>query len=55
MITISKTFDFDAAHFLPKVAKNHKCRRMHERTHLDGAGEARSDPEVRQTGGLDAA
>ncbi len=27
--TISKTFDFAAAHFLPNVADGHKCRRMH--------------------------
>ncbi len=33
MITISKTFDFDAAHFLPKVPKGHKCRRMHGHTY----------------------
>lgn len=33
MITISKTFDFDAAHFLPKVADDHKCRRMHGHTY----------------------
>lgn len=33
MITISKTFDFDAAHFLPKVPKGHKCRRLHGHTY----------------------
>jgi len=32
-VTISKTFDFDAAHFLPNVARNHKCRRMHGHTY----------------------
>tara|TARA_Y100001951_G_C11124809_1_gene174863 strand:- start:73 stop:462 length:390 start_codon:yes stop_codon:yes gene_type:complete len=29
MFTISKTFGFEAAHYLPKVANDHKCRRMH--------------------------
>ncbi len=32
-VTVSKTFDFDAAHFLPKVPKGHKCRRMHGHTY----------------------
>lgn len=32
-VTISKTFDFDAAHFLPKVPEDHKCRRMHGHTY----------------------
>lgn len=31
--TISKTFDFDAAHFLPKVPESHKCHRMHGHTY----------------------
>lgn len=33
IITISKTFDFDAAHYLPNVAVGHKCRRMHGHTY----------------------
>ena len=33
MITISKTFDFDASHWLPKVPKGHKCGRMHGHTY----------------------
>ena len=32
-VTISKTFDFDAAHFLPMVADEHKCKRMHGHTY----------------------
>lgn len=33
-VTISKRFDFDAAHFLPKVPEDHKCRRMHGHTYV---------------------
>jgi len=33
MVTISKTFDFDAAHFLPNVPDNHKCKRLHGHTY----------------------
>ena len=32
-VRIAKTFDFDAAHWLPKVAEDHKCRRMHGHTY----------------------
>lgn len=32
-VTISKTFDFDAAHFLPNVEEGHKCRRLHGHTY----------------------
>lgn len=32
-VTISKTFDFDAAHFLPNVPDGHKCKRMHGHTY----------------------
>lgn len=31
--TISKTFDFDAAHYLPHVCEGHKCGRMHGHTY----------------------
>ncbi len=31
-IEIIKEFNFDAAHFLPKVPEGHKCRRMHGHT-----------------------
>lgn len=33
IVTISKTFDFDAAHSLPKLPKRHKCRRLHGHTY----------------------
>jgi 6-pyruvoyltetrahydropterin/6-carboxytetrahydropterin synthase len=32
-VTISKTFDFDAAHHLPLVDPMHKCFRMHGHTY----------------------
>lgn len=32
-VEIAKTFDFDAAHFLPHVPDGHKCRRMHGHTY----------------------
>lgn len=32
-VTISKKFDFDCAHRLPKVPRGHKCRRMHGHTY----------------------
>ena len=28
-IKLSKTFDFEAAHWLPTFAQGHKCRRLH--------------------------
>lgn len=30
---IAKTFDFDAAHWLPHVPDDHKCRRLHGHTY----------------------
>lgn len=33
-VTISKKFDFDAAHFLPSVHDGHKCKRMHGHTYV---------------------
>lgn len=30
---IAKSFDFDAAHWLPFVADGHKCKRMHGHTY----------------------
>lgn len=33
MLFIAKTFDFDAAHYLPRVADGHKCKRMHGHTY----------------------
>ena len=29
VVELSKDFRFEAAHYLPNVAKEHKCRRMH--------------------------
>ena len=41
MMEIWRPFDFDAAHYLPKVPEGHKCGRMHGHTyhvevHLSG-------------------
>lgn len=33
-VRISKKFDFDAAHWLPNVAPEHKCRRLHGHTYV---------------------
>lgn len=33
IVTISKTFDFDAAHRLTQVPANHKCHRLHGHTY----------------------
>ena len=32
-VTISKSFDFDAAHWLPNVDDGHKCKRLHGHTY----------------------
>lgn len=32
-VRIAKEFDFDAAHWLPRVADGHKCGRMHGHTY----------------------
>ena len=32
-VRIAKTFDFDAANFLPLVPYGHKCRRLHGHTY----------------------
>jgi 6-pyruvoyltetrahydropterin/6-carboxytetrahydropterin synthase len=47
MTTIAKTFTFDAAHFLPGVPDDHKCRRTHGHTYevtivLQGPVDART-------------
>ena len=35
-ISLTKTFDFEAAHFLPCFPEGHKCRRMHGHSfHVD--------------------
>lgn len=33
VVTISKQFDFDAAHYLPNVPDGHKCKRLHGHTY----------------------
>lgn len=33
MVRIAKTYDFDAAHWLPNVPPEHKCRRLHGHTY----------------------
>lgn len=33
-VRISKKFDFDAAHWLPSVPVEHKCRRLHGHTYV---------------------
>lgn len=33
VVTICKSFDFDAAHHLPRVPEGHKCKRMHGHTY----------------------
>lgn len=33
IVTIAKAFDFDAAHYLPLVKDDHKCKRMHGHTY----------------------
>ena len=45
-VTIAKSFDFDAAHFLTGVPPEHKCARMHGHTYrvelvLEGEPDAR--------------
>lgn len=45
-VRIAKTFDFDAAHHLPRVHHDHKCHRMHGHTYrveivLEGEPDAR--------------
>lgn len=32
-VRIAKSFDFDAAHFLPRVPDGHKCKRLHGHTY----------------------
>lgn len=42
---ISKTFSFDAAHFLPRVPDGHKCARMHGHTYHATVSLKRDDLE----------
>jgi 6-pyruvoyltetrahydropterin/6-carboxytetrahydropterin synthase len=44
-IKLSKTFDFEAAHWLPCFPDGHKCRRMHGHSfHVDVIVEGPVDP-----------
>lgn len=44
---ITKSFTFDAAHWLPAVPEGHKCRRLHGHTyHLVVALEGEPDPKL---------
>ncbi|WP_443945751.1 6-carboxytetrahydropterin synthase QueD [Pedobacter sp. AW1-32] len=36
MVTIYKTFAFDAAHFLPNVPEGHRCKQLHGHTYHVG-------------------
>ena len=44
---IAKTFSFDAAHWLPEVPPDHRCRRMHGHSYAVELGlEADLDPKL---------
>ena len=44
---ITKSFSFDAAHWLPEVSENHKCRRLHGHTYRIVLGlEGELDPRL---------
>ena len=44
---ITKSFSFDAAHWLPHVPEDHKCRRMHGHTYTVVLGlEGEIDPQL---------
>lgn len=44
---ITKSFRFDAAHFLPEVPAGHKCGRMHGHTYIVKLGlEGELDPRL---------
>ena len=44
---ITKKFTFDAAHWLPEVAEDHKCRRLHGHTYTVVLGlEGELDPRL---------
>lgn len=45
-IALTKTFTFEAAHFLPCFAEGHKCRRMHGHSFkIDVVVEGEVDPD----------
>ena len=44
---LERTYRFEAAHFLPKVAAGHKCARMHGHSYIvEVAVEGELDPEL---------
>lgn len=46
-VRLEKTFRFESAHFLPRVAEDHKCRRIHGHSYVvDIAVEGEVDPEM---------
>lgn len=45
-VRLERSYRFEAAHFLPKVAPGHKCARMHGHSYqIDVAVEGEVDPE----------
>lgn len=46
-ISLTKQFDFEAAHWLPTFPLGHKCRRMHGHSfHIDVVVEGEVDPHL---------
>ena len=46
-ISLTKRFDFEAAHWLPTFPQGHKCRRMHGHSfHIDVVVEGEVDPAL---------
>ncbi len=47
IVTIERTFRFEAAHLLPNVPPEHKCRRLHGHSFIvDVAAEGPVDPKL---------
>ncbi|MEX0741318.1 MAG: 6-carboxytetrahydropterin synthase QueD [Phycisphaeraceae bacterium] len=45
IVTLSKSFRFEAAHFLPTFPEGHKCRRLHGHSfHIDVVVKGEVDP-----------
>jgi 6-pyruvoyltetrahydropterin/6-carboxytetrahydropterin synthase len=46
-VELSRTYNFSAAHFLPRVPEDHKCRRLHGHSYaLEVAVRGQVDPKV---------